>query len=802
MSEANATAIDPVCGMTVNTNESLCRQHDGKDYYFCCAGCAAKFSDDPAGVLANRAEKDLIQIGQQGDKHCCGGGGKGSPRLTSLSTGTRRTAGAKGGRVYTCPMHLEIEQIGPGACPKCGMDLEPKDPSSADDDGRAQSRDMQRRFWVGVALSVPLVAVAMGPMLGWDLTRFVSPRSLGILQWGLATPVVFWCGWPLLARGAKSFQTFNLNMFSLIMVGGLAAYLFSVVVVIAPGLIPEAFYEHGVPPLYFEASAVIVTLVLLGQVLELRAREQTGGAIRELMQLAPEFAHRISSSGEENDILLSEVKKHDRLRIRPGEKIPVDSTVVGGKSTVDESMLTGEPIPVAKGQGDHVTGGTVNQSGSLVVEAVHVGDQTVLSRIVQMVAEAQRSRAPIQRLVDIVAQYFVPAVIGCSILAFVGWATWGPEPRLAHAFVAAVAVLIIACPCALGLATPMSIMVGVGRGARDGVLIKNAEVLEVMEKIDTVVVDKTGTLTEGRPEVTFVEAIDGGDENELLSLAAAVEHQSEHPLARAVVRKAEAQGIEIVDAENFNAMTGVGVAAMVGNLRVLIGGDKLLRERSIELDEPLTQAAAARQTSGATVVYVVVDDQLAGWIAISDPIKKSTPAALRTLHDLGLNVVMLTGDAKPTAQAVAEELGLDEFHAGVSPEAKHDFVRQLKQQGKLVAMAGDGINDAPALAAADVGLAMGTGTGVAIESAGITLVGGDLRGIAAASILSRKTMRNIRQNLFFAFVYNALGIPIAAGLLFPFFGILLSPMIAAAAMSFSSVSVIGNALRLRRVELR
>jgi Cu+-exporting ATPase len=681
------------------------------------------------------------------------------------------------------------------------MDLEPKFASADEQDDQQQYADMKRRFWVGVSLSVPLLILAMGPMVGIETTSLIPSPYFGWLQFALATPVVFWCGWPLLVRGAKSFRSLNLNMFSLIAVGSLAAFLFSVVVIIAPTLIPEAFYEDGVPPLYFEASAVIITLVLLGQVLELRARQQTGGAIRELMQLAPETAHRITSTGDEEEVELSEVKHGDRLRIRPGEKVPVDSVVIRGKTTVDESMLTGEPIPVEKTEGDDVTGGTINQSGSLVVEATGVGGETVLSRIVQMVAEAQRSRAPIQRLVDVVAQYFVPAVIVCSLLAFIGWSIWGPEPRLAHAFVAAVAVLIIACPCALGLATPMSVMVGVGRGARDGVLIKNAEVLEVMEKIDTVVVDKTGTLTEGRPEVTWTQPAADWTAERLLAIAAAVEQQSEHPLARAIVRKAESESIDVRQAENFDALTGIGVSARVDDQEVLIGSTKLLSERSIETDQSIVDAADQKQSGGATVVFVAVEGQTAGAIGISDPIKESTPAALKTLHELGLKVIMLTGDAEPTAAAVAEELGLDDFHAGVSPQDKHDFVKRLREQGNSVAMAGDGINDAPALAAADVGIAMGTGTGVAIESAGVTLVGGDLRGIAAAAVLSRKTMGNIRQNLFFAFVYNALGIPVAAGLLYPLFGVLLSPMIAAAAMSFSSVSVIGNALRLRGASL-
>jgi Cu+-exporting ATPase len=535
-------------------------------------------------------------------------------------------------------------------------------------------------------------------------------------------------------------------------------------------------------------------------VLELRARQQTGGAIRELMQLAPHIAHRITDDGEE-EVQLDVVTKGDRLRVRPGEKVPVDGRVLSGSSSVDESMLTGEPLPVSKSEGDEVTGGTLNQTGALVIEAVGVGNDSVLSRIVQMVAEAQRSRAPIQKLVDIVARYFVPAVIACSILAFVGWAVFGPEPRLAHAFVAAVAVLIIACPCALGLATPMSVMVGVGRGAKEGVLIKNAEVLEVMETVDTIVVDKTGTLTQGRPEVTAIETMGDWAEKNVLSLAAAVEAQSEHPLAQAVIRRAKADELSLVEAVDFESITGGGVRAIVDGQSVLIGKADLLALQGIDGVEDARQQAKTHQESGSTVIFVAIDGSVAAVLAISDPIKESTPAALKTLHNLGLKVVMLTGDAEPTARAVAEKLGIDEFHAGVSPQDKHDFVAELRRQGHIVAMAGDGINDAPALAEADVGIAMGTGTGVAMESAGVTLVGGDLRGVAAAGNLSRKTMRNIRQNLFFAFIYNALGVPVAAGLLYPFFGVLLSPMIAAAAMSFSSVSVIANALRLRSAKL-
>lgn len=789
------TATDPVCGMSVDPDDSRRSEHEGKSYFFCSAGCQSKFEADPVGVLDVESKKDgtMKQGAKDQSSSCCGGKHGGSaPRADETPSDPEA--------FYTCPMHPEIEQVGPGDCPICGMDLEPKFGDMGGHGDEEQYADMKRRFWVGVAFSVPLVVIAMGPMVGLHFGHWMSPSVFGWLQAVLATPVVLWCGWPLLVRGAKSFRSLNLNMFSLIAVGTLAAYFFSLVVVVVPGVIPEAFYEHGVAPLYFEAAAVIITLVLLGQVLELRARQQTGGAIRELMQLAPETATKITDDGDEK-VSLGAVHKGDRLRVRPGEKVPVDGRVESGSSHVDESMLTGEPMPVQKVEGDQITGGTLNQTGALVMEAVGVGGDTVLHRIVQMVADAQRSRAPIQKLVDVVAQYFVPAVIVCSVAAFIGWALFGPEPRLAHAFVAAVAVLIIACPCALGLATPMSVMVGVGRGAKAGVLIKNAEMLELMEKVDTIVVDKTGTLTQGRPEVVAVETFGDWDEQDVMTLAAAVESQSEHPLAQAVVRRVKADGLQVVEATNFDSITGGGVRGRVDDHDVLIGKADLLIEEGVANVEAGRAKARAYQDEGATVVFVSIDDQFAAIFAITDPIKESTPAALATLHELGLKVVMLTGDAEPTAKAVATKLGIDEFHAGVSPEDKHDFVRGLKSEGKTVAMCGDGINDAPALAASNVGIAMGTGAGVAIESAGVTLVGGDLRGVAAAVKLSRKTMSNIRQNLFFAFIYNALGIPVAAGLLYPVFGLLLSPMIAAAAMSLSSVSVIANALRLRGADL-
>ncbi|WP_404308851.1 heavy metal translocating P-type ATPase [Neorhodopirellula lusitana] len=819
MSLTELKVTDPVCGMQVDPATSLRSQYEGKNYFFCSPGCVKKFEADPAGVLARHQQRvakqsadkhshDDLPAASFGESSCCGCG-SGGPKSTNADR-VRPTEG-QADAIYTCPMHLEIEQVGPGDCPICGMDLEPKfvDPASNDDQ---QYRDMQNRFWWAVAFSLPLFVIAMGPMVGVPIHDWLPSAVSGWVQFVLATIVVFGCGWPLLVRGVKSFRSLNLNMFSLIAVGSLAAFFFSVVGVAAPGIVPTAFFENGTPPLYFEAAAVIITLVLLGQVLELRARQQTGGAIRELLQLTPETAHLVTSDGE-RDVALADVAKGNRLRVRPGEKVPVDGRIVSGESTVDESMLTGEPYPVKKLDGDDVTGGTLNQTGAFVMEAVGVGNDTVLSRIVQMVAEAQRSRAPIQKLVDTVAQYFVPTVIACSIAAFVGWAIWGPAPPLAHAFVAAVAVLIIACPCALGLATPMSVMVGVGRGAKEGVLIKNAEVLEVMTDIDVLVIDKTGTLTQGRPEITSIKTFGELSEADVLTLAASVETHSEHPLAQAVMRRARKDELSVPDAANFSSDTGSGVRATVNGKSVLVGNADYLEGEGIQtqsdeqtvVDDVALDASKTgsdgRQPVVATMIHVAVDGKHVATIAVSDPIKASTPDALTQLGDLGIRVVMLTGDAEPTARAIAGELGIDEYHAGISPADKHRFVEELKAEKLRVAMAGDGINDAPALAAADVGIAMGTGAGVAIESAGVTLVGGDLRGVVAAIHLSRKTMRNIRQNLFFAFIYNALGIPVAAGLLYPIFGVLLSPMIAAAAMSFSSVSVIANALRLRVVKL-
>lgn len=793
--------------MSVAPNPKLKRDHNGTAYYFCCEGCRAVFDQDPIAALVNRANNasrsdgpDTAQLHQislteTGQAACCHG-----PHRSHGVTAMRSTIGDDQNAIYICPMHLEIEQVGPGSCPICGMDLEPKLVDLSNDSEEQQLRSMKRRFWSAVVLCIPLMILSMGPMLGLPISGTTIDAWTGWIQLVLATPIVFWCGWPLLARGIVSFQTMNLNMFSLIMVGSISAFVFSVIVVLFPQKVPEAFLDKGQPPLYFEAAAVIITLVLLGQVLELRARQQTGGALRELMELTPDSAHRISTDSEE-DIPLSQVAIGDQLRVRPGEKVPVDGRVLVGTSRVDESMLTGEPMPAHKEQGDPVTGGTLNQTGALVIEAIGIGDQTVLSRIVQMVAESQRSRAPIQKLADSVARFFVPTVIAFALLAFIGWALLGPDPKLAHAFMAAVAVLIIACPCALGLATPMSIMVGVGRGAKEGVLVKNAEVLEMMEKVDTILVDKTGTLTQGRPEVTLIETVADWEANRILRDVAAVEILSEHPLARALIRRTRVEGITIPEAREFESMTGAGARAIVEGRDVLVGNHGLMVKSGIVIPSELEDLAYRHQQTGSTVIFAGVNGELAAMMAISDPIKPSTPAALRNLHNLDLRVVMLTGDAEPTARAVANQLGIDEFRAGCSPIDKHKYVVDLRRNGHVVAMAGDGINDAPALAEADVGIAMGTGTGVAIESAGVTLVAGDLRGVAAAENLSRRTMNNIRQNLFFAFIYNALGIPIAAGLLYPIFGMLLSPMLAAAAMSFSSVSVISNALRLRNVDL-
>src|SRR5450432_1799830 len=701
--------------------------------------------------------------------------------------------------IYTCPMHPQIEQDHPGNCPICGMTLEPKKVVAGGEEDNAERHDMTWRFWIGTMLSAPVFLLPMVHLFP-HAPRWVASDWSRWTQFVLSTPVVLWAGWPFFKRGWQSIVNRSLNMFTLIAIGVGAAYFYSAVVMLLPRIFPPAFAMHGKIGVYFEAAAVITVLVLLGQVLELRARSRTGSAIRALLGLAPNTA-RIIRNGEETDVPLDQVRKGDRLRIRPGDKVPVDGRVVDGRTSIDEAMITGEPMPTEKNSGDRVTAGTVNQTGSIVIEAERVGSETLLSQIVEMVAQAQRSRAPIQGSADKVAGWFVPAVILIAIITFFIWWLVGPEPRLAHGIVNAVAVLIIACPCALGLATPMSVMVGVGRGAQVGVLIKKAEAMELMEKVRTLVVDKTGTLTEGRPRLTTVVPADSVSEQDLLAAAASVEQNSEHPLAAAIVNGAKERGVKPPAVTDFESTTCGGVTGQVDGRRVLVGKPQFLRSQGIADIEKLEAKAVELQQQGQTAIFVAIDNCAAGIVAVSDPIKESTPAAIEQLHKLGLKIIMLTGDNERTARAVADKLGIDEVEAGVEPQHKNDRVRRLREQGSVVAMAGDGINDAPALAAADVGIAMGTGTDVAMESAGITLLQGDLRGIEKAIRLSRAMMSNIRQNLFFAFVYNALGIPIAAGALYPFFGILLSPMIAGAAMSFSSVSVIANALRLRRVKL-
>jgi Cu+-exporting ATPase len=701
---------------------------------------------------------------------------------------------------YTCPMHPEVIQDEPGSCPKCGMALEPMTVTE-DEEADPELLDMTRRFWVSLVLTIPVILLAMGHMVGLPVHAWIPSRLGPWLELALATPVVLWGGKPFFVRGYYSIKTLHLNMFTLIACGTGVAWAYSLVATLAPGIFPAAFRTaDGVVPVYFEAAAVIVTLVLLGQVLELRARRATSGAIKALLGLAAKTARVVRDDGTEADIPLDQVQMGDRVRVRPGEKVPVDGRVVEGTSTVDESMLTGEPIPVAKQAGDPLIGATINQTGSLLMTAEKVGSDTVLAQIVQMVSEAQRTRAPIQRLADMVAAYFVPTVVAIAAVTFVVWALWGPAPAMAYALVNAVAVLIIACPCALGLATPMSVMVGVGRGAQTGVLIRDAEALEVLEKITTLVVDKTGTLTEGKPQLMTVESAAPMAEAEWLRLAASLERGSEHPLAAAIVSGAQARGMALSAVEDFDAVTGKGVRGKVDGHAVALGNRRLFEDLSIEADAMLARAEQLRR-DGQTVMFVAVDHQPAGLLGVADPIKTSTPEAIERLHQDGVELIMLTGDNRTTAEAVARTLGIDRVEAEVLPEQKNEIIKRLQDEGKMVAMAGDGINDAPALAQAHVGIAMGQGTDVAMQSAGVTLIKGDLRGIATARRLSRKTMRNIRQNLFFAFVYNTVGVPIAAGVLYPFTGLLLSPMIAAAAMSFSSVSVVGNALRLRYTKL-
>ncbi|HEX4554387.1 MAG TPA: heavy metal translocating P-type ATPase [Xanthobacteraceae bacterium] len=742
-------------------------EHGGETYYFCSAGCRAKFAADPARYL----------------------GPTPAP-----------AAPAPAGAIYTCPMHPEIRQAGPGACPICGMALEPVI-ASAESGPNPELADMTRRFWVALALAAPVVALEMGAHIA-GAHRWVDPAWSGLIQFAFASPVVLWAGWPFFERGARSLVSRHLNMFTLIAMGTGVAYGYSVVATFWPGLFPAAFRAHdGVVAVYFEAAAVITTLVLLGQVLELRAREHTSGAIRALLDLAPKTARRVTPGGADQEVAIDTVAVGDLLRLRPGEKIPLDGTLTEGHSTVDESMVTGESMPVRKRAGDSVVGGTLNGAGSFVMRAERIGRDTVLAQIVQMVASAQRSRAPVQRLADRVAGWFVPAVIAVALAAFTAWSLYGPEPRLAYGLVAAVTVLIIACPCALGLATPMSIMVGVGRGAQAGVLVKNAEALERMESVTTLVVDKTGTLTEGKPKLVAILRAEGIAEDELLRLAASVERASEHPLGRAIVEAAAARAIALAPVADFDAPSGKGVSATVEGRPVALGNAALLAELGIAAGALESDAERLRH-DGATVVLVAIDGRLAGAIAIADPVKETTPEALTALQRLGIRVVMLTGDNRATALAVARRLGITKIAADVLPAQKTAAINRLRRDGEVVAMAGDGTNDAPALAAADVGIAMGSGTDVAMESAGITLLKGDLNGIVRARTLSRAVMRNIRQNLVLAFVYNALGVPIAAGILYPVFGILLSPVMAAAAMALSSVSVVGNALRLGTTRLR
>ena len=762
---AAAGVLDPVCGMTVDPHTAKHRaDYRGHTYYFCSAGCKTKFSADPQKYLGPKTPEPVVD-----------------------------------GAIYTCPMHPEIRQPGPGSCPICGMALEPEMPSAATGPN-PELADMTRRFWIGGALTLPVFTLEMGAHLA-GAHNWIDPTLSNWIQFALATPVVLWAGWPFFVRGWQSLLTRNLNMFTLIAMGTGVAYVYSLVAVFLPGLFPAAFRDaEGAVAVYFEAAAVITVLVLLGQVLELRAREATSGAIRALLDLAPKTARRVKDDGSDEEVSLDAVQVSDRLRVRPGDKVPVDGVVLEGRSALDESMVTGESMPVTKEKDARVIGGTLNTSGSFVMRADKVGRDTLLSQIVQMVASAQRSRAPIQRLADQVSGWFVPTVIAVALIAFAAWAIFGPEPRFAFGMVAAVSVLIIACPCALGLATPMSIMVGVGRGAQAGVLIKNAESLERMEKIDTLVIDKTGTLTEGKPKVVAVTPAPGFDEAQVLHLAASVERGSEHPLAAAIVAAATERKLELTPVHGFDAPAGKGVIGMVEGKRLALGNARFLQELNIDT-KALADDAERLRADGATAIFLAVNGKPAGIIAIADPVKKTTPEALKALAADGIRVVMLTGDNRTTALAVAKRLGLTEVEAEVLPDQKSAVVEKLRREGRVVAMAGDGVNDAPALAAAEVGIAMGTGSDVAIESAGITLLKGDLTGIVKARALSKAVMGNIRQNLFFAFIYNAAGVPIAAGALYPAFGLLLSPIIAAAAMALSSVSVVGNALRLRRTAL-
>lgn len=819
---------DPVCGMSIDPASAVVTlEHEGSSYYFCSQHCADRFNAVPQSFM--QPLQYNLPKGLSSSVHTPGHAEFHHPVQSAPITGAND---------YTCPMHPEIRQSGPGNCPKCGMALEPVTLQSSaavleyicpmhpevvsslpgtcpkcgmaleprtitrEEEENPELSDMTRRFWISLILTVPVFMLAMAEMIpGMPLINRLSPRIFLWLQFLLASPVVLWGGWPFFQRGWMSIVNRNLNMFTLISLGTGAAWIFSVAATVAPEIFPHSFRIHGGGlPVYFEAAAVITTLVLLGQVLELRARSRTSSAIRALLGLAPKTARKLSDDGTEQDISLELVVVGDRLRVRPGEKVPVDGLVLDGGSAVDESMVTGEPIPVEKIAGSRMTGGTVNGNGSLVMRAERVGSDTLLAQIVKMVSEAQRSRAPIQRLADVVSSWFVPAVVLVAVITFTIWAIYGPEPSLAFALVNAVAVLIIACPCALGLATPMSIMVGTGRGAMAGVLIRNAEALEVMEKVDTLVVDKTGTLTEGKPHLTMVNTLGGMNEEEILQIAAGLERGSEHPLAAAVVQGALERGIVIPEAQDFRSITGKGVIGTLGGRSVALGNASLLLELGAD-STPFDAAAEQFRQQGGTAMFVMVEGHPAGLLGVTDPIKETTPEAIELLHKEGIHIVMLTGDNHTTAAAIAKKLGIDEFHAGVLPDQKGEVINLLRAAGRTVAMAGDGVNDAPAIALAQVGIAMGTGTDVAMESAGITLVKGDLRGIVRALRLSRATMGNVRQNLFFAFFYNALGVPIAAGILYPVFGLLLSPMIAAAAMTLSSVSVISNALRLRRADI-
>ena len=760
-----AGATDPVCGMSVDpATAKASAEHNGQTFYFCCQGCKTKFTADPDKYLKPRAAEPAIE-----------------------------------GAIYTCPMHPEIRQQGPGTCPICGMALEPE-VFTGDTGPNPELADMRRRFWIGLALSIPVMAIEWTGMLV-GTGQWVTPQVANYIQFAFATPVVLWAGWPFFVRGYQSLLTRNLNMFTLIAMGTGVAYLYSLIATFAPHIFPPAFRgAGGTVAVYYEAASMITVLVLIGQVLELRAREATSGAIKALLDLAPKTARRVKDDGSDEEISLDAVGIGDKLRVRPGDKVPVDGTVLEGRSALDESMVTGESMPVTKEKDSRVIGGTLNKSGSFVMRADHVGRDTLLAQIVQMVAQAQRSRAPIQRLADQVAGWFVPTVIAVALLAFASWATFGPEPRLAFGLVAAVSVLIIACPCALGLATPMSIMVGVGRGAHAGVLIKNAEALERMEKIDTLVIDKTGTLTEGKPKVVAVVPLPGFDDAQVLTLAASVERGSEHPLAAAIVAAAQERKLALSPVRGFDAPAGKGVIGMVDEKQLALGTAAFLKELKVDVSA-LSGEAERLRADGATAVLLAVDGKPAGAIAIADPVKQTTPQALKALAADGIRVVMLTGDNRTTAQAVAKRLGITQVEAETLPDQKSKVIEKLRREGRVVAMAGDGVNDAPALAAAEIGIAMGTGTDVAIESAGVTLLKGDLTGIVKARALSAAVMRNIRQNLFFAFIYNSVGVPVAAGILYPAFGILLSPIIAAAAMAMSSVSVVSNALRLRRVRL-